>query len=74
MSKIKNEKVPDGYQMVLFDVKSLFTNVPLERTIQVVFKRIYEKHEASTNVTKQEMKEMLILSIKNVHFTFNEEV
>ena len=74
MSKIKNEKVPDGYQMVLFDVKSLFTNVPLERTIQVVFKRIYEKHEVSTNVTKQEMKEMLILSIKNVHFTFNEEV
>ena len=60
--------------MIPFDVKSLFTNVPLERTIQVVLKRIYEKHEVSTNVTKQEMKEMLILSIKNVHFTFNEEV
>ena len=74
MSKIKNEKVPDGYQMIPFDVKSLFTNVPLERTIQVVLKRIYEKHEVSTNVTKKEMKEMLILSIKNVHFTFNEEV
>ena len=67
MSKIKNEKVPDGYQMVLFDVKSLFTNVPLERTIQVVFKRIYEKHEVSTNVTKQEM---LILSIKRNAHTF----
>ena len=70
MSKIKTEKVPDGYQMVLFDVKSLFTNVPLERTIQVVLKRIYEKHEVSTNVTKQEMKEMLILSIKKCSFYF----
>ena len=52
ISKIKNEKVPDGYQMVSFDVKSLFANVPLDQTIQLVLKRIYEKHEVSTNITK----------------------
>ena len=40
MIKIKNEKVPDGYQMVPIDVKSLFTNGPLDRTIQLVLKRI----------------------------------
>ena len=57
--------------MVCFDVKSLFTNVPLDRTNQLVLKGIYEKHEVSTNITKQEMKEMLILCTKNVHFTFN---
>ena len=74
MNKIKNEKVPNGYQMVSFDVKSLFTNVPLDRTIQLVLKRIYEKHEVSTEITKQEMKEMFILCTRNVHFTFNEEV
>ena len=34
MSKIKNKKVLNGYQMVSFDVKSLFTDVPLDRTIQ----------------------------------------
>ena len=33
MSKIKNEKAPDGYQMVSFDMKSLFTNVTLDQTI-----------------------------------------
>ena len=60
--------------MVSFDVKSLFTNIPLDRTIKLVFKRIYEKHEVSANVTKQEMKEILVLCIKDVHFTFNEEV
>ena len=35
MSIMKNEKVPNGYQMVSFDVKSLFTNVSLDRTIQL---------------------------------------
>ena len=33
MNKIKIEKIPTVYQMVAFDVKSLFTNVPLDRTI-----------------------------------------
>ena len=73
MSKIKNKKVLNGYQMVSFDVKSLFTDVPFDRTIQLVFIRMYEKHKVSTNITKQEMKKMLILCTKNVHFTFNEK-
>ena len=64
MSKIKNEKVPNGYQMVSFDVKSLFNNTPLDPTFQLVLKRIDEKHEVSTNITKQEMKELLILCTK----------
>ena len=50
--------------MVSFDVKSLFSNVALDRTIQLVLKRIHEKHEVSTNIAKQEMKEMLILCTK----------
>ena len=72
MKKIKSEKVPNGYQMVSFDVKSLFTNVSVDRNIQLVLKRIYEKHKVSRNITKQEMTEMLILCTKNVYFTFNE--
>ena len=63
-----------GYHMISFDVKSLFTNILLDRTMQLVLKIIYEKHEVSTNTTKQEIKEMLVLCTKNVHFTFNEEV
>ena len=77
MNKIKNEKFPNGYQMVSFDVKSFFTNVRLDRTIQLGLKRVYEKHEVSTEITKQEMKEMFILwkmKCSYVHFTFNEEV
>ena len=33
MNKVKNEKVPQGFSMVLFDIKSLFTSAPLEKTI-----------------------------------------
>ena len=53
--------------MVLSDIKSLFTNVPLDRTIDIVLRRIYDKHE----ITRSEMKELLILCTKNVHFTFD---
>ena len=36
MEKIKQETIPDGYEMVSFDTKSLFTNVDLEKTIIVM--------------------------------------
>ena len=34
MEIIKHKKVPQGFQMVSLDVKSVFTNVPLETTIE----------------------------------------
>ena len=60
--------------MVSFDVKSLFTNVPLETTIDIILRRIYTNHELTTSLTKKEMKELLLLYTKNVHFTFNQQI
>ena len=54
IEKLKTVKVPKGYQMVSFDVKALFTNVPLEYTIDLVLKRIFENHEISTSITRNE--------------------
>ena len=45
MIKIKNEKTPENYEMVSFDITSLFTSVPLEHIIDIIIKRIYVKHE-----------------------------
>ena len=45
-------------------------NVPLNRTTDMISKRIYEENEIVTSITKNEMKEILILCTKNVHFTF----
>ena len=39
--KIKNEKIPQNFHMVSFDVKSLFTFVPLEYTIELIIKQIF---------------------------------
>ena len=61
--------VPDGYKMVSFDLKSLFTYVPLEKTVDIILKRIYERKEINTSISKKEMKQLLTLFTKNIHFT-----
>ena len=71
MEIIKHKKVLEGFQTVSFNVKSLFTNVPLETTIDIILRRINTNHELTTSLTKKEMKELLLLCTKNVHFTFN---
>ena len=74
MNKVKNERIPQGFSMVSFDVKSLFTSVPLEKTIDIALERIYLRKEIATILTKNEMKNLLILCTKNVHFTFNNDI
>ena len=66
MKKVKNKRIPQGFSMVSFDVKSLFTSVPLEKTIDIALERIYLRKEIVTILTKNEMKNLLILCTKNV--------
>ena len=49
---INNAEFPNGCKMVSFDVTSMFKNVPLEGTIEIVLKRIYDNNEITTNITK----------------------
>ena len=70
---IQKQNVPDRYKMGSFNVASLFTNVPLEETIETILKKIYVNKEMTTDISKPEMEELLILCTKNVHFTFNNE-
>ena len=63
--------MPTGYKMVSFDVKSLFTNVPLDRTINIILKRIYDDIELRISISRNVTKEFLLLCMKKVHFTFN---
>ena len=60
--------------MVSFDVKSLFTNVPLKKTIDITLERIYGRKEINTQTTRPEMKKLLTLCTKNVQFTFDNQV
>ena len=64
-------RIPPGYKMASFDVVSLLTNVPLDETIDIIIKRIYDKKEINTDIPKKEMRELLYLCTKNAHFTLN---
>ena len=74
IEKIKNVKVPDGHQLISFNVKSLFTNVALQKTIDIILKHIYENKEINTFISKKDMKDMLILCTKSVHFSMNGDI
>ena len=42
VDNIKNTKAPVGYVAISFDVVSLFTNVPLRDTIDIILKKVYD--------------------------------
>ena len=71
VNKIKDLDVPVGYKLVSFDVTSLFTNVPLDYTIDVILRKIYKDKLIKTKIKKDEMKMLLQLCTKELHFSFN---
>ena len=71
---IKKETVPSSYKMISFDVSSLFTMVPLDYTIDLILKRIYDDKENETKISRKDVKSLLILCKKNVHFAFGNNI
>ena len=71
MEHIKAKSVPRGYHLISFDVIALFTNVPLDATIDIVLKCINDNREINTANSKRELKELIKLCTKDVHFNFN---
>ena len=53
--ELTQQKLPKEHKKVSFDVKSLFTNVPLDRTIDIVLERICERNEIVTSITENAM-------------------
>ena len=49
VEKIKKEHITNDHLLVLLDVKSLFTNVPLDETIEIILNRIYKKNQRDFN-------------------------
>ena len=66
--KIRNVNVPHGFDMISFDVKSLFTRILLEETINIALDRIYHRKEIDISISKNDLRNLLLLYTKNVHF------
>ena len=54
-----------------FDVESLFTNVPLSQTINVILQRIYKDKTTTTNLKKTTLKKLLSDSCTKTPFLCN---
>ena len=67
---MNHEKIPTGYQMILFDVKSLLTSIPLDKTIEITLQCICDSNEITKQNLKKVMKELLLLCTKEVHFAY----
>ena len=52
ITHIKRRNISNNFKLISFDVTSFFTNVPLDVTIDVVLKRIYDENEVNTNIPK----------------------
>ena len=54
------------------DVDSLFTNIPLEETINISTESTYDQNDSVKGLNKSEFKELLSLATKDSYFFFNE--
>ena len=74
ITRLKTERIPKRFKMISFDVKSLFTNVPLEETIDIILNKIYDEKKIETNIPRNIMKYLLYLCTKHVHFTYGGKI
>ena len=66
-----NLLVLHGYKYVPFDAESLFTNVPIKKTIDVIATQIYNDHSISTNLKKRSLKKLILDTCTKTAFLFN---
>ena len=74
MDNIKTTEAPIGYVAISFDVVSLFTNVPLRDTIDIILKKVYDEQLIKTKITRKNLKKLLLVCTQGTPFTFNNKM
>ena len=74
INRQKKESIPIKYKMISFYVESLFTSLPLDGTISIILRKIYDEGKIETNIPRNVMKELLLLCTKHVQFIFNGDI
>ena len=65
------ELFDDDYQFVSVDVQSLFTDVPVKNTINIILDRVYNKKLINTSLKKRSMRKLPLDSCKKTAFSFH---
>lgn len=75
MNEILNSEIPNGDILVSYDVSSLFTNVPLDKTIEILANRAFTNNWFNTtydlNLTRSDLVDLLSAATKGRLFQFN---
>ena len=62
-----------GKFLISFDVTSLFTNIPLEETINIAIHTIFENYP-NVKFTKKELQKLFKIATSETHFIFNNDI
>ena len=60
--------------MASFDVDSLFTNIPLNETINIIIEKLFSENQTIDNLNKDHLKCLLTLATKESYFLFDGEL
>ena len=60
--------------MISFDVESLFTNVPLHETINIILDQIYTNNAINMSIPESDMRTLWPLCTDNSYFTIGDEI
>ena len=63
-----------GYRFVSYDVASLFTNVPLQKTINIILKAVYVEKVINTTIKRNTMRKLIKGTCKKTAFVFGNEI
>ena len=72
VSQIKNANLSKKF-LVSYDVTSLFTNIPLQETIDIAINLIFN-HNPNLNITRKELKKLFLFATSKTHFIFNSKL
>ena len=53
------------------DIESLFTKIPLDKTIDISVENLYNDNENPPNISKHDFRNLLNIATKESFFTFN---
>ena len=69
VSRIKNVNLSKKF-IVSYYVISLFTNIPIQETIDIAINLIFN-HNPNLNITRKELKKLSLFATSQTHFIFN---
>ena len=71
---IPTELFDEGYRYFAFGVTSLFKNVPLNKTINIILLRIYKENLVKTNMRKSILEKLIKDSCTKTTFSFDGKI